>query len=116
MPTPYQRADYYRSHEKGDFRIGSTFAECNLAFGFTSQQLTICNDSIETDIEYSFDGSGVAGMLKHGTDERIGGESYEYVEGEQLRVYLRVKDGDDAEEDPIPFRVFAYRGIGRRST
>ena len=125
MPAPYQRADYYKSETVGDFRIGRNFADCHLVFGFSAQQLTIKNDSIQTDIEYSFDGQGVAYRLKKGTDEGAGGEWYDYIDGNQDGVYLRIardeyesfEEGeDDPNEQDIPFRVAAYRGVGGRSS
>jgi len=121
MPNPYQSADYYKSETVGDFRIGKEFRECHLSWPFAAQQLTIKSDSITRDIEYSFDGSGVAYRLKKGTDILSGGDFYNYIGADQTQVYLRIApdeyvDGDGGKDDPIPFRVSAFRGTGGRST
>lgn len=119
MPDPYQSADYYKSETVGDFRIGQNFRDCHMTWPFAAQQLTPKNDSISRDIEYSFDGSGIAGRLKKGTEVLKGGEWYDYVNGEQTEIYLRIapdeyQKGD--EESDIPFRLWVFRGTGGRST
>ena len=118
-PAPYQQADYYKSEKVGNFRIGRRFADCHPVFGFSAQQLTIKNDSTTRDIEYSFDGTGIAGRLKKGTDENAGGEWYDYASTDQPEIYIRIapdeyEEGD--EDDDIPFRLWAFRGVGGRSS
>lgn len=119
MPNPYQSADYYKSETVGDFRIGKEFRDCHMTWPFAAQQLTIKNDSITRDIEYSFDGSGVAYRLKKGTDILDGGGFYNYIGGDQSEVWLRIAPDEYVagdEDTDIPYRVSAYRGTGGRSS
>lgn len=119
MPNPYQSADYYKSETVGVFRIGKEFRTCHLSWPFAAQQLTVKNDSITRDIEYSFDGSGVAYRLKKGTVALDGGDFYNYDDGDQTKVYLRIAPDEYVagdEDTDIPFRVSAFRGTGGRST
>ena len=124
-PAPYQQADYYKSEKVGNFRIGRRFADCHLQFGFTAAELVIKLDSILTDIEYSFDGTGIAGRLIKGITFPPGGEGKPYPRADVNGVYLRIasdeyitfEEGeDDPNEQDIPFRVFAFRNLGDRSS
>lgn len=117
MPDAFQSADFYKDQIVSTKRIGNQFSDCCFDWGFPADLLEPKNDSIETDIEYSFDGTHVAGRLRHGTDAELGGESYTYRDTERMKIYFRrAHDADDnveyeGEED-IPYRLWVDRETG----
>ena len=110
MADVHKKKDYYKDITVSDKRVGVDFEDCHFNWNFNSQQMTIVNDSIQTDIEYSFDGVNVAGRLRHGTDPDVGGESYTYTGDTRREIWLRIAE-DEAEEEDLPYRLFVHRGL-----
>lgn len=106
--------DYYKDQIVSEKRIGTSFSDCLFDWRFPTSLMTIKNDSIEFDIEYSFDGVHVAGRLKKGTDELTGGDFYTYGETNIMRLFMRVAqdeaDDFDDEVDIVNYRLFVVRG------
>ena len=118
MPdSPNAQADFYRSETVGTFRIGKEFSDCHLNWGFPAGQLTVKNNDIRRDIQYSFDGVHIAFPLVKGTDANVGGQWYDYLEQHQTEVFLRIAPeeyvvGD--EDLDIRFKVGVFRSTASR--
>jgi len=114
MPPTYKSADYYKDQVVSDKRIGDEFLNCLFEWPFPAGLLVIKNDSILTDIEYSFDGEFVAGRLKSGTDAKVGGESFTYEDTIRMKLYVRRShdSGGNVEvpgEAIVPYRIYANK-------
>ena len=117
MAEVFSSADYYKDIVVSTKRIGDQFSDCLFEWHFPADKLEIKNDSILTNIQYSYDGVHVAGRLKHGTDTLLGGESYLYEKTTRMKLYLRRSHdaNDDVEfagEVDIPFRLWISRETG----
>lgn len=116
-PKTYESADYYKDIVVSQARIGNEFADCKFSWPFPAGLLVIKNDSLQTNIEYSFDGDHTAGKLMHGTDEHVGGESFTYTKTERMEIYLRRAHKvsglpENAGEANIPYRLWANKEPG----
>lgn len=117
MTEVFSSADYYKDIVVSTKRIGDQFADCLFEWHFPADKMEIKNDSILTNIQYSYDGVHVAGRLNRGTDALLGGESYLYENTTRVKLYLRrahdVNDNVEfAGEVDIPFRLWISREAG----
>jgi len=114
--APIANADFYRDNTLTTKRIGKEFSECSFNWNFPGQEVLPKNDSIVYDIEYSFDGNGVAGRLRKGTNALKGGEWKPYSDTSFTKIYFRIAhdefpaDPDDYDPEDAPYRLFVYRG------
>lgn len=115
MPKAMDNADYFRDQTLTTKRIGRNFKDCCFAWNFPTSQLTPKNDSIEYDIQYSFDGKNVAGRLKKGVDPDAGGDAYNYGKTQRMRIYFRIAPDEYVQgHNEIPFRLWVNRDITDR--
>jgi hypothetical protein len=116
MSNPYANADYYRDETLTEKKIGKDFKDCMFEWGFPTDQFTPKNDSTEYDIQYSFDGKGVAGRLKKGVDALAGGDAYNYGKSRHRKIYFRIAPDEYVEgHNLVPFRLWVNRsptGVG----
>ena len=114
MVDAYASADYYKDQIVSNIRIGDEFSGCKFSWSFPAGLLVLKNDSIETDIEYSFDGEHVAGRLKCGTDAKVGGESFTYERTIRMKIYARRSHNtagvvEHGTEVIIPYRLYVNK-------
>ncbi len=113
----YRSVDYYRDQIVGERRIGDEFTDCHIRWSWPAGQLVLKNDSILTDIEYSFDGEHVAGRLNRGTVALSGGELFVYNNTIRLDIYIRRAHDADGDvvypnEVIVPFRLWVDKEPG----